>query len=223
MKLRPSPRVRLCTLGLLLGSSLWLSACAPLVVGGIMGGTALVATDRRTSGTQVEDQGIEIKIAARLRDQLGGTVHINVNSYNRVVLLTGESVTDSDKAAAEHIAAGVDNVQRVVNEISVGFLSSLGSRSKDLLIASKVKASLVASNDLISNAFDIVVERGDVYLMGRVSEREANRATDLARSVGGVQKVVKLFEIISEEELARIQPAPAPASAPTSAASAANL
>jgi len=211
MTLRQSVCFRSCTLSLLLGASLWLSACAPLVLGGIMGGTALVATDRRTSGTQVEDQGIEIKIASRLRGPLGDTVHINVNSYNRVVLLTGEAVTDSDKAAAERIAAGVENVQRVVNEISVGFLSSLSSRSKDLLIASRVKASLVASQDLISNAFDIVVERGNVYLMGRVSEREANRATDLARSVGGVQKVVKLFEIISEEELARGQPAPAAA------------
>lgn len=184
-----------------------LTACAPLVVGGMVG-TAMVATDRRTSGTQVEDQGIELKAAKRLADKLGDRVHVSVNSYNRVLLLTGETRNDEDKAEAERIAAEVENVSRVVNELQVGFISSLGSRSNDVLVAGKIKASLVDARDLVSNAFYVVVERGEVFMMGRVSEREANRATDIARGVSGVKKVVRLFEIISEEELARTVPKP---------------
>lgn len=182
------------------------SACAPLVVGGAMMGTALMATDRRTSGMQVEDQGIELKAANRLREQLGDRPHISVNSYNRIVLLTGEAPNEADRAAAERLVAQVENVGRVINEISVGFNSSLSSRSNDVLIAGKVKASLVDARDLISNAFYVVVERGIVYIMGRVTEREINRATEIARGVAGVQKVVRAVEIISEEELARITP-----------------
>lgn len=171
-----------------------------------MMGTALMATDRRTSGMQVEDQGIELKAANRLREQLGDRPHISVNSYNRIVLLTGEAPNEADRAAAERLVAQVENVGRVINEISVGFNSSLSSRSNDVLIAGKVKASLVDARDLISNAFYVVVERGIVYIMGRVTEREINRATEIARGVAGVQKVVRAVEIISEEELARITP-----------------
>jgi osmotically-inducible protein OsmY len=184
-----------------------LSACAPLMVGGMVG-TAMVATDRRTSGTQVEDQGIELKAGKRLADKLGDRVHISVNSYNRQVLLTGETRNEEDKAEAERIVAEVENVNRVVNEVQVGFISSLSSRSNDVLVAGKIKASFVDARDLISNAFYVVVERGEVFLLGRVTEREANRATEIARGVSGVKKVVRLFEIISEEELARTVPKP---------------
>ncbi|MDL5032622.1 BON domain-containing protein [Pelomonas sp. APW6] len=184
-----------------------LSACAPLMVGGMVG-TAMVATDRRTSGTQVEDQGIELKAGKRLADKLGDRVHISVNSYNRQVLLTGETRTEEDKAEAERIVAEVENVGRVVNEVQVGFISSLSSRSNDVLVAGKIKASLVDARDLISNAFYVVVERGEVFMLGRVTEREAHRATEIARGVSGVKKVVRLFEIISEEELARTAPKP---------------
>jgi osmotically-inducible protein OsmY len=183
------------------------SGCvAPLLVGGAMVGTALVATDRRTSGTQLEDQGIELKAASRLREHLGERAHISVNSYNRVVLLTGEVRNEADHAAAERIVAQVENVNRVLNEVAIAGSSSLTSRSNDVLIASKVKASLVDARDLISNAFYVVVERGTVYIMGRVTEREAARAADIARGVSGVQKVVRAVEVISEEELARITP-----------------
>ena len=184
-----------------------LSACAPLMVGGMVG-TAMVATDRRTSGTQVEDQGIELKAGKRLADKLGDRVHISVNSYNRQVLLTGETRNEEDKAEAERIVAEVENVGRVVNEVQVGFISSLSSRSNYVLVAGKIKASLVDARDLISNAFYVVVERGEVFMLGRVTEREANRATEIARGVSGVKKVVRLFEIISEEELARTAPKP---------------
>jgi len=207
MKLSATRRIALLST---LAATLLGSACAPLVVGGAMVGGALMATDRRTSGTQVEDEGIEFKVGARLREQLGDRVHINVNSYNRMVLLTGETRNDEDRARAEQIAAQVENVNRVLNEVGVGMLSSISSRSNDVFIAGKVKASLLDARDLMSNAFYTVVERGNVYLMGRVTEREAHRASELARGVSGVQKVVRAFEIISEEELARITPKPAP-------------
>ena len=182
------------------------TGCAPLLIGGAMVGGVSVATDRRTSGTQLEDETIEIKAGARIREQLGDRVHINVNSYNRVVLLTGEVRNEEDKATVERLVGGVENVTNVMNEVSVSMLSSLSSRSNDVVIQGKVKARLIDARDLLSNAFYVVVERGEVFLMGRVTEREANRATDIAREVSGVKKVVRAFEIISEEELARITP-----------------
>lgn len=193
-----------------LGAALLSSACAPLILGGAMVGGVMMSTDRRTSGTQIEDQGIELKAGARLREQFGERAHINVNSYNRIALLTGEAPTEADREAAERLVAQVENVSRVLNEVSIAGKSSLTSRSNDVLIASKVKASLVDARDLISNAFYVVVERGTVYIMGRVTEREATRAAEIARGVSGVQKVVRAVELISEEELARITPKPAP-------------
>ena len=187
------------------------SACAPLVMGGAMVGSALVAIDRRTTGTQLEDEGIEFKASARIREQLGDRVHVNVNSYNRLVLLTGEASSEADRSALTAIAKGVENVNNVLNETTVIGASSLSSRSNDLLIAGKIKAKLIDTQDLITNSLYVVVERGSVYLMGRVTEREAGRAADIIRSVGGVQKVVRVFEIISEEELERIAPKPTPA------------
>ncbi|WP_082536728.1 MULTISPECIES: BON domain-containing protein [unclassified Roseateles] len=182
------------------------TGCAPLLIGGAMVGGVNVATDRRTSATQLEDETIEIKAGARIREQLGDRVHINVNSYNRVALITGEARNEADHAAVERIVAGVENVTKVLNEVGVTMHSSLSGRSNDVVIQGKVKAKLIDARDLLSNAFYVVVERGTVHLMGRVTEREADRATDIARGVGGVRKVVRAFEIISEEELARITP-----------------
>lgn len=196
-----------------LAGALASSACVPLAVGGAMVGGGLMATDRRTPGTQVEDEGIEYKAGARIREQLGDRVHININSYNRLVLITGETQTEADRAKVELIVASVENVSHVLNETVVGFLSSYTSRSNDVLIATKVKASLVDAPDLISNAFYIVVERGAVFIMGRVTEREAVRAVSIARGVSGVSKVVRAVEIISEEELARLVPKPKPEAA----------
>jgi osmotically-inducible protein OsmY len=190
------------------------SGCAPLVVGGAMMSGAMVATDRRTSGTQLEDEGIEYKINARLKENLGTLAHINVNSYNRTVLLTGEVANETDRATAERLASQTDTVQRVLNELAVGPASALSGRSSDLLVASKMKASLVDAQDLISNAFYVVVERGNVYIMGRVTEREAARAVGIAQGIKGVQKVVRAFDIITEEELARVTPKPATKPAP---------
>ncbi|MDN3921180.1 BON domain-containing protein [Roseateles violae] len=182
------------------------SACAPLVVGGVMVGGAIVATDRRTSGIQLEDESIEVKAASRVREQLGDRVHVNINSYNRLVLITGEAREEADREALGRIVGGVENVNHVLNETAVMLPSSYSSRSNDVYIAGKIKATLVDAPDLMSNAFYVVVERGTVYMMGRVTEREAKRAVDLTRSISGVGKVVRAFEIISEEELARLVP-----------------
>lgn len=184
-----------------------LSACAPLVLGTAVGG-AFVATDRRTSGIQLEDQTIEIKAGNRIKDAIGDLGHVNVNAYNRWVLLTGEVPTEADKAAAEKAARAVENVSNVYNELAVSLNSSLASRSSDVLLAGKVKATLVDARDIISNAFSVVVERGDVFILGLVTEREANRAAELAASVKGVNRVVKVMQIISEDELARKLPRP---------------
>lgn len=184
------------------------TGCAPLLIGGAMVGGVNVATDRRTSATQLEDETIEIKAGARIREQLGDKVHINVNSYNRVALITGEARNETDQAEVERIVGGVENVTKVMNETAVTMHSSLSGRSNDVVIQGKVKAKLIDARDLISNAFYVVVERGIVYLMGRVTDREADRATEIARQTSGVKKVVRAFEIISEDELARITPKP---------------
>ena len=185
-----------------------LSACAPMMMGGAVMGT-LIATDRRTSGMQVEDEGIELKGASRIRESLGERGHVNVSSYNRQVLLTGEVPSAQDKQAVEQILSKVENVRSVVNELGVLENSTLSQRSSDALVTGKVKASMVDAQDLFANSFKVVTERGTTYLMGRVTQREANRATDLVRSIEGVKKVVRVVEIISEEELQRLQPKPA--------------
>jgi osmotically-inducible protein OsmY len=194
-----------------LGASLVVSlnACVPLMVSGAVMGT-LVATDRRTSGAQLEDEGIDLRSASRLREALGDRGHININSYNRQVLLTGEVPTAKDKETAEQIVSKVDNVRSIVNEIAVLGNSTLGQRSSDSLVTGKVKAGLVDAKDLYAGAFKVVTERGTTYMLGKVSQREADRAAEVARSVGGVQKVVRIFEIISDEELKSLLPKPAP-------------
>jgi osmotically-inducible protein OsmY len=188
-----------------------LSACAPLLVGGAAVGGAMVASDRRTSGTQVDDQTIEMKAGGRVRDAIGDRGHVNVTSYNRTVLLTGEVPTEADKAKVEAAVRPIENVKNVMNELAVHPIVSLGEMSNDALITSKVKASFVDARDIFANAYKVVTEHGVVYLMGRVTEREANRAVELARGVSGVRKVVKAFEIISEDELAHGQASAAPA------------
>jgi osmotically-inducible protein OsmY len=179
-----------------------LSACAPLLIGGAFVGGSMVATDRRTSGAQVEDEVIEVKASGRLRDALGERGQINATSYNRIMLLTGVVNDAADKALAEQTVSRIDNVQSVVNELTIGLPRSIGPRSNDALLTSKVKASFIDAKDLFSNSLKVVTSQGVVYLMGRVTEREANRAAEVARGVGGVQKVVKVFEVVSEAELA---------------------
>jgi osmotically-inducible protein OsmY len=170
----------------------------------------MVATDRRTTGTVVEDQGIELRAKSRIRENLGDRVHVNVVSYNRQVLLTGEVPTAQDKQLVEQIVRRVDNVMNIVNDLAVMGNSTLTQRSSDALVTTRVKAALVDSKDLFANAFKITTERGNTYMMGRVTEREAKRATEVVTQVPGVQRVVRLLEIISEEELTRMMPPPPP-------------
>jgi osmotically-inducible protein OsmY len=194
------------TLLLALAAGTTLSACAPLLIGGAIWGGTMVVSDRRTSGTQIDDQAIELKSVRRIADVIGDRGHVNVTSYNRLVLLSGEVPTEADKAAVEQAVARIDNVRAIVNELTLAAPSSLSERSNDTLLTSKVKASMVDAKDVQANAYKVVTERGAVYLMGRVTEREANRAADIARGVSGVQKVVKVFDVVSEGELADTQP-----------------
>jgi osmotically-inducible protein OsmY len=180
-----------------------LSGCAPLLLGSAVA-TGIMVTDRRTSGAQVEDQAIEIKIASAVRQELGDRVHLNVTSFNRKVLLTGEITTAAEKERIEKIAQSQENVVSVVNDLAQMPASSLTQRSKDTVMTSRVKAAFIDAKDLQANAVKVVTERGIVYLMGRVTSREAKRATDIVRGMGGVVKVVRVFDEISEEELRRL-------------------
>ena len=203
--------IRTCVTSLAMVASIGtgLSACAPLMFGGAAVG-ALMATDRRTSGAQIEDEGIELRSASRVRDSLVDRAHVNITSYNRQVLLTGEVPTAQDKQLVEQIVSRVDNVRAIVNEIAVQGNTSLTQRSSDALVTGKVKAAMVDAKDLFANAFKVVTERGTVYLMGRVSQREADRATEIARGTSGVLKVVRIFETVGDEELKNLLPTPAP-------------
>ena len=220
--MNPSRQARLAAAAALLcgvlGTAL-LAGCAPLLVGGAVIGGGLVATDRRTTGTQIEDESIELKAAARVRE-LATLGHVNVTSYNRTVLISGEVPGETEKAAVEQAVAKVENVRSVVNELAVAANASVGTRSSDTLLTTKVKATFVDAKDLQANAFKVLSDRGIVYLMGRVTEREGTRGAELARSVSGVQKVVRVFEILSEEELAALG-RPGSVKAPEAAASAA--
>ncbi len=184
-----------------------LSACAPLLVGGA-DVTGMSAADRRTAGSQLEDERIESRGAARLREHLGERVHINITSYNRQVLLSGEVPNEQDKQLAEQVVSRIENVRAIVNELAVLGHSTLTQRSSDALVTGRVKSNLIDARDISASAFKVVTERGVVFLLGRVTAREADRATDLARRSNGVQKVVRLFEIITEEDLLEMQSQP---------------
>ena len=191
-----------------------LTACVPLIMGGAVAGSSLLVIDRRTSGAQLEDEGIELRAASRIRGTFGDPVHVNLTSYNRQVLLTGEVPSAQVKQQVEQVAAGVENVSSVVNDLAVTAQTSLSQRSNDTFLTGRVKAMLLDARDLQSNAFKVVTERGSVYLMGRVTQREADRATQVVRSTPGVQKVIRVFDVISEQELARLAPPAKPPPAP---------
>ena len=181
-----------------------LQGCIALLgAGAVAGGMSL--NDRRTGGAQVEDQAIELKSGGRLRDAIGDKGHVNVTSYNRIVLLSGEVPSEADKAAAEKAIASLEGVNNVVNELEVGPNSTLSTRSSDTVITTRVKSALIDAKDIQSSAVKVVTERGNVYLMGRVTEREAARAADIARAQPSVLKVVRVFEILSEEQLSNLK------------------
>jgi osmotically-inducible protein OsmY len=197
---------RYTTVTLALAASALLSGCAPLIIGGAAG-TVLVASDRRTAGTQLEDETIELRSQSAIREQLGTRVRASVTSYNRVALITGEVGNAADKQAVERIVAGVQNVRSVVNETVVLTTPSLWDRSNDAILTGKVKAAFIDAKVPVL-AVKVTTERGVVYLLGRVTAEEATRATEAARSISGVQRVVRLLEVISQQEVDRLQGAP---------------
>lgn len=190
MKTNPTSRLLL----LLLGGAI-LQGCVAVAAGGAAAG-ASAAVDRRTTGTLVEDQSIELKAVKALNadKDIKEQAHLNVTSYNLIVLLTGEAPTDELRQRAEKIVRGVEKVNTVHNEVTVAAPSSMMTRSSDTVITSKVKTKLLAAEDIEGVNVKVVTENGVVYLMGLAKRAEADRATEIARQTGGVQKVVKVFQ-----------------------------
>lgn len=180
-----------------------LQGCVEMAIGSAVVGT-LAATDRRTFGAQTEDKAILFKGETRVANLVGNGGHVNVTSFNRKVLLTGEVRDEAMKAAVEREVAAIEGVQSTVNDLEIAGTSSFTSRSNDSLITGKVKASFVDAKDLYANSIKVVTERGVVYLMGRVTQREGQLAAAVASGVSGVTKVVKVFEYISEDDLRRL-------------------
>ncbi len=191
---------RLLLVGAVLAASIGASGCVPVVATGAAVGT-LAALDRRTVGAQTEDQAIELKAAVQIRERIGSGV--SVTSYNRKVLLTGQVANEPDKRTAEAIVAGIANVRSIHNELQVSGVPSLSTSAADAAITARVKAAFLDAKDLQANTIKVVTEAGTVFLMGLVSRREAERAANVASRVGGVQRVVTVFEYITEEEAAR--------------------
>lgn len=170
----------------------------------------MAASDRRTLGAQTEDKTIVVKGESRVSRLVGDAGHVNVNSFNRKVLLTGEVRDQAMKEAVEREIGSVEGVLSIVNELVIGPPTSMTARSNDSLITAKVKASFIDARDLFANSFKVVTERGVVYLMGRVTRREGDRAGEMTRSISGVQKVVKVLDYITEEELRQLTNSPEP-------------
>jgi osmotically-inducible protein OsmY len=188
-------RATVCTA--LLGA---LQGCVPLVIGGAAMGAA-ATMDRRTLGAQTEDKAITVKAEVQVPKLVGDAGHVNIASYHRKVLLTGEVRDQAMKAAVEREVRGIEGVANVINELVVAGPSSYTSRSSDALITGNVKGSLVEMKTISATSFKVVTERGIVYLMGRVTQREGDLGAKIAQSVSGVQGVVKIFDYMTEEEL----------------------
>lgn len=170
--------------------------CAPLVVGGVAAGGVMVAQDRRTVGTLTEDEGIELKASGRIGERYKSGAHVNVTSYNRMVLLTGEVPDAAAKTEVEQIARGVEHVRGVYNETVASGVSSYTARSNDSIITSKVKSRFLDAGKFNALHVKVVTESNVVYLLGLVKKQEADAATEIARTTSGVQKVVRIFEYL---------------------------
>lgn len=172
-----------------------LSACFPVVAGGAAAG-GLMAADRRTSGAYVEDETIELKAEKRISEKFGDKIHVNVTSFNRNVLITGEAHDEATKQGAEAVVKDIENIHGVTNELVVGMISAITSRSNDSYLTSKVKARMIANSHFPANYVKVVTENSTVYLMGMVTRKEADEAVEIVRGTDGVEKVVKVFEYI---------------------------
>ncbi|MCX7165417.1 MAG: BON domain-containing protein [Rhodocyclales bacterium] len=183
-----------------------LAFCMPILAGCFgaaavgVGTGAMMLTDRRNPETFISDEGMEIRAANRITEKYGDKVHVNVTSYNRMILLTGEVPSDAIKADVEKIAAGVPNAKAISNELAIAGPSSFGGRSNDAYITSKVKARFVDANKFSPNHVKVVTEAGVAFLIGLVTQAEADASVEIARTTGGVQKVVRVFEIISPQQ-----------------------
>jgi osmotically-inducible protein OsmY len=193
----------LATLALCGVVSVGLQGCVEMMLGTAVV-SSLAVSDRRTIGAQTEDKTIVVRGETRVPGVVGGEGHVNVASFNRKVLLTGEVRDEAMKAAVEREVGAIDGVQSVVSELGIMPVTSFKSRSSDTLITGKVKASFVDARDLYANSIKVITERGTVYLMGRVTQREGKMAGDIASGVGGVMKVVKVFEYIGDDELKQL-------------------
>ncbi|MDQ3444944.1 MAG: BON domain-containing protein [Pseudomonadota bacterium] len=177
-------------------AALVLPGCAPLIIGAVAAGTATVATDRRSTGTQLDDKTIQVRVANQLRDALrGNDIHVSVNSYERRVLLTGEVANDALKAQAGTVAARSKDVRMVNNELTIATPSTFGERTDDNTLGARVRAAFVNTREIAFNSIDIVTERRTIYLMGAVTQKEADVAAHVASRVPGVKQVVKLFDV----------------------------
>lgn len=179
-----------------LGAAVALSGCfGALLVGGATG-AAVVANDRRAGEVVLGDERVELTAGNRLAGSFGDRAHINVTSYNYTVLLTGEVPDEKTKEEAEKIVSQVERVKTVVNELQIAGVSSLASRGNDTYLTGRVKAAFVAAQNFSPNHVKVVTEAGVVYLMGLVTRKEADDATEIARNISGVRKVVRVFEYI---------------------------
>lgn len=198
-------QLRRQTLGLLLGAvgATALSGCFPLVAGGMAGG-AMVIADRRNPGTQAIDRGIQLEAESFLIKNYGDNVHVNVTVFNRRVLLTGETRTDGLKLEVANKVKAMKNVADVNNELVAAPLSALSARANDTYLTTRIKGSMIAQEGVPSNSMRVVTEASKVYLMGIVTEAEAERAVNIARGVPGVKQVTKVFDLISEADKRRL-------------------
>lgn len=200
MKLKRAARIIRPTalLACVLGASTLLSACVPLLVGSAATTTAVVISDRRTSGMQLTDKNIGIRTESRISEELKDSVRINAMAYNQRVLLTGEASTLAAKERATAIARGVPDVKTVLNDVVVAPPASFSTRANDSWITSKVRTELLTTKDVPSSTIDITTSRGVVYLMGQVTPIEGDRAASAAAGVSGVNRVVKVFDLVSD-------------------------
>jgi osmotically-inducible protein OsmY len=189
-------------------AALALPGCAPLVIGAVAAGTAVVATDRRSTGTQLDDKTIQVRVANELTDALrGNDIHISVNSFERRILLTGEVPSEAVKAQAGAVASRSKDVRLVNNELVIATPSTFGERTNDNTLGTRVRAAFVNTREIAFNSVDIVTERRTIYLMGAVTQKEADVAAHVASRVSGVQQVVKLFDVTPAQAPTTMAPA----------------
>lgn len=212
---RPLNVKRIATWTLLVALAPSLAGCFGAAVVGV-GAGALMIADRRPAETYLTDEGIEMRANNRIGERFGDKVHVNVASFNRSALLTGEVPDAATRAEVEKIVSSVPNLKSISNELQIAGISSLGARSNDSYITSKVKARFVDASKFAVNHVKVITEGGTVYLLGLVTRAEADAAVEIARTTGGVLKVVRVFELVSDEKAHQLDNQPA--SAPTATA-----